>query len=221
MKLTVSQRKVAAELFVGLAVCGAAYYFAVQPLKRELQDLRTKIRAAQAKDSIAAPPDPAKVAALFESIRIKSAAIAEQGEIARSEASMFARLNELASKFSVRIDELRSTGSSAAAGAHAPAAPSPAPAPPPDPAVPPIRDTRTTYEFTARGAYADVAAFLGAIGSDLGYAVVRGVRLVPTGEATPNQLAVTIQTEHFEFDVAAMKRLASTELAPVTTGGAP
>lgn len=222
MKLASAQRKTAAELVIGLAICGAAYYFLVQPLKRELFSLRAQSQTAASKAPVATPPDPAKVASLIENIRAKCQTICQRGEIARSEAAMFSQITQIASRFSIQIDELR-VNTNARPGSTVTAAPPPGagnPAQPPDPAIPvPPKDTRTAYEFAARGSYPNVAAFLSALGSDLGYAVVRDVRISPPAEASPDQISVTVRTEHFAFDVGAVSALVDAQPASAPSGG--
>jgi hypothetical protein len=234
MKLTVAQRKMFAELVIGLSICGAAYYFLVQPLKKELAAVRAQTSATMAVATVPTPPDPAKLAAIIQSVKDKSERIAAGGVVARSEAEMFSRLGSLAKRFDVRIDELRSVSKSTISVAS-PAAPAPAPGPPAGPPggppggpidpiaglVIPPKDTRVQYEFSARGAYPSVAAFLAAIGTDLGHSVVRTVRLSPAGATDPKMLSVSVRTEHADFDVAAVNAALTAPPGPPGTPGSP
>lgn len=225
MKLSQAQRKMVAEVFVGLAMCGAAYYFLVQPLRKELMDVRAQVSAALAKAPITTPPDPAKVAALMENVKAKADRVQAAGEIARNESAMFARVSDLASSFNVRIEELRPSNKATQA-AFVPlgvATPSPGATPPAGgaialaPATP--KDSSVSYEFAARGTYPDITAFITALGSELGYTVVRGVRMNTGGGDGKSSILVNIKTEHFNIDVSAALALTSAP-AELPTGPA-
>ena len=234
MKLSIAQRKMVAELVIGLSICGGAYYFLVQPLKRELIAIRAQTSDALTKSPVTTPPDPAKIQALLRTVREKSERIVAGGDVARSEAEMFSRLGSLAGKFAVRIEELRSVSKSTFAQTPAPApAPAPAPNTPPgqpgDPSAPPIaiaKDARVQYEFSARGTYANITAFLAAIDDELGYSIVRSVRMVPVGEGESDLISVSVRTEHFDFDTTALNAIlnapavaAAPESAPPSPSG--
>lgn len=230
MKLSAAQRKIASEFVIGLSICGAAYYFLVQPLKRELIVLNTQTAEALASSPVTAPPDPAKVQSLLRSVREKADRILDNGKVARSEAEMFARLNGLAARYEVRIEELRSTAKSplsppsntgpAIEPANSPNAPGPAATP----LVPVLlKDFRVQYEFTARGSFANATAFIAAIEDELGYSVVRNVRIVPFAEGDTDVVTLSVRTEHFDFDLSALNALLGTgavAAAPEPTGNA-
>jgi hypothetical protein len=64
----------------------------------------------------------------------------------------------------------------------------------------PAGDVTVAYSISAKGSYSDVALFLRALRTGLGYSIVRSARISPYGDDQAKLVRAEIETEHFAFD---------------------
>lgn len=201
------RRQLFAHGAMGLAACVGAYMALVDGPRKQLVATRTEsialaeqVRAAESlRDQV-----PAMTAAL-DKIARDEAQMKDMGRLAREERALFAAVMSLAGANHVRIDELnpvRSVG------------PAKAPPPPPGQApAAPANDTTVGYTMVAIASYEDVTAFITAIRTELGYALIRSVRMTPVQDERIKLVRAVIETEHYSFDTSPPK-------APVADAGA-
>jgi Tfp pilus assembly protein PilO len=214
----INNRRLACEFLVAAALCASAYYLLAQSAGERLAKVRAEIAEAQAKDSARAGVgnlSEAQVRELQQTTADRIAAIRERSEPAIDEAVMFARVSELAVTHGLRVDQLspsRVTASGGPApnlppGVHA-GTPAAQPGGPVDPAAPPVaapKDSSVIYTMTLIGSYTDISAFLDGLTQRAGYSTVRSIRLSQPDLSRPDQLRAAVETEHFAFDVSAIK----------------
>ncbi len=203
-------RRLAAELAIGLALCAGAYMLVVEPLERRLLDTRHEadtLREAASGATTQAPPE--KAAAAVARTRRLAMAIEDRSAPARGESEMFGALSRLAESHRIRIDMLQPIQKQGEAGGG------------PASAVPGVGgvgggageksprvlpgDARAGYSISFVAEYADAAAFLGALQTELGFSIIKSGRITPAPEAGSKLVSVVIVTEHRGFDIRALR----------------
>ncbi|HVU63953.1 MAG TPA: hypothetical protein VHC70_08245 [Phycisphaerales bacterium] len=208
-------KRIFCEFFIVAAVCGAAYYFLVDSARAQLAKVREEVAQAQARDAVrlgVGNLSEAKVQDLRRAIAERVANIKACSAPASDESIMFVRMSQLAADHALRVEQInpaRSTQQQPQAPVPSPAGAPPAGTPAAqaaaDAAAVAPKDSSITYTLVVTGAYSDIAAFLGALPSKLGYTIVRGVRISQPNLVHPAQLRAEITTEHFAFDVSGVK----------------
>jgi len=187
-------RTVISQGVIGLAICVGGYMMAVDPVsaklataKAEEAALRAQAREAEALRDIVPQVTGASARAKAEADRIH-----EAGRLARNEQDLYATLTSIANECNVRIDQMspvRITAKGAASGQV------------PDPAAPGL-NAATGYSIDAAADYTDLTRFLRRIRTELGFAIVKTVRLTPTMDTRVKTVQAYIETEHFSFDAS-------------------
>src|SRR5438445_387647 len=72
-------------------------------------------------------------------------------------------------------------------------------------APPPPKDTSSGYTLSITGGYSGLSGFLADLSHDLGYTLIRSVRISQPDLTKPDLLRASVETEHFAFDVTAIK----------------
>ncbi len=189
------RRQLFAHGAMGLAACFGAYMGLVDGPRKQLVDARAEshsltddVRSAESlRDRV-----PAMTTALDRSAH-EEAQIRDMGRLARDERSLFAAMMSLASANHVRLDEMNPIRSTAKPG-QAPSSGQPAPAAP--------SDITVGYSMVAIAAYDDIAAFAGAIRTELGYSQIRSIRMTPVQDEHVRLVRAVIETEHYSFDTS-------------------
>src|SRR5262249_42252561 len=119
--------------------------------------------------------------------------IEQTGRYARQEQELYAALTSAANACRVRIDQMSPSKLGSGKGGHAPTGPE-MPENGPNAAV--------GYTIDATATYTDLAAFLKSIRTDLGYSLIKSVRLNPTQDTKSKMVHAYIETEHFSFDAS-------------------
>lgn len=205
-------RALIAETAIGLALCGAAYALFVDPVEHQLRSLHDKAAAlrahSQSVDSSNLAPAAVQVAkdrAAALAARIRAASLP-----AKDETRMLQDLTALAERHRVRVDDLRPAQASSLRrtarergnGEGKSAALSPVTA-------------RIGYGFSLVGGFADTAAFLAAVQTELGFATVTAVRMSTVQDPGSQLVRVQVETEHVAFDTRSL-----TEVTAETATGA-
>lgn len=199
-------RQVGVELVIGVAACAAAYVFLVQPLDRRVGEASAKIAELQAqiqRDSNQALPK-ADVESMRQQAAARGKSVAERSAFAMDENATFGSLMALASRHSVRVEQLQPGTARAQKTRPAPIA---APAAPGTPGVPevvatPVKDRRSAVSMTVIGEYGRVAAFVRSLEREMGFTTVRTVRLTPVTDGITQRVHASIETEHVWIDTA-------------------
>lgn len=208
-------RKAFAEMAIGLMVCGAVHMFLIAPQNARLARLQAEV------DSIATAPGAAPALSAEQLDRLtRSAAewadeVTRLSDAAQSETRLFTEIMTLAERSGVRIDQLQPTGQPAG---HAAAPPEQHAAAAPDAAQPasaepvPPKQGAVGYTMVVSSSYVELIGFLAALPRQIGFTVVRSVRLEPLeasdrGTAT-DLVRAEVQTEHYWFDATQLRTLA-------------
>lgn len=192
-----------AEGLIGVSVCVGAYMTLIEPMQRELVDLRATSDAQVAEQ--AATPSPIDSASFFERAGERLEVVDAACEPARNESTMYARMTGLADAVGVRIEQFQqrapaagpsrsASGASAQANAAAEAA---------------AADSTVGYTLTMIGTYGAVCEIIARLRAELGYAVVRSATLTPVSEPGSNAVIAVIESDHFAFDTAGPRALLS------------
>jgi hypothetical protein len=190
------RRQILAHGAMGLAACVGAYMVLVDGPRKQLvnahaeeQALTEQVRTAEGlRDRV-----PAMTAALDQTTR-QANDIKDMGRLAREERGLFGAVMSLAGTHHVRLDELNPakivTGPARGPGL-------------PGQATPPAAiDTAVGYTMVAVASYEDLAAFTAAIRGELGYSVIRAIRLTPVQDERAKLVRAVIETEHYSFDTS-------------------
>jgi hypothetical protein len=204
--MTAPARKPLSHAVIGLGLVVGAHLLVVEPAAKRLGAARAEIarREADAATLRAVQASLPLIDAAADRARREVDAVAAASTPARDPGALFASLAAIAASHGVRVEQLDPFEP-----------PQPAAAPGADPAVPAPRDTRLGYTMTLDAAYADLAAFLGAVQRDLGFVRITSVRITPSGEA--DRVSARVQTVHHAFEVVPGAPAAATPAAP--TGG--
>jgi len=198
------KRRLMTEAVIGAGLCLGAHFVLVDPMRQALGSTRSRIgalEAAQSAGNLGAESIP-KVLAALEQVRREAAAIEEAGRLARDEGAMFGRIQDLAQLHQVRIEHMEPRqprpGEDLLTGA--PPAARPGVAGGQGSARP--GDAALGYAISISGEFADVGAFLDALQNDLGYTVLRSVRISPGADSMSSLLSVVVETAHFAFSAS-------------------
>jgi hypothetical protein len=192
------RRQLVAQAAIGVTLCFGAYMLLadgprtrLQTARAEVQGLQAQVQGAESmRDRIPA------ITKSLEAVERESAQVNQMGKAARDERGLFAALMALAAKHQVRLDELNPTRMGPG-GAKETTAKTTGQA-----------DVAVGYSMVAVGAYENIAGFLAAVSTELGYVAVRTVRLAPEPNDTARLVRATIETEHYSFDVSAPQPIA-------------
>ena len=190
------RRQLLAHGAIGLAACFGMYMALVDGPRKQLMEAQAKralltdqVRTTEGlRDQI-----PAMSAALGKLTR-EAEDIQTMGRLAREERGLFAAVMSLAESHHVRLDELNPVKT--APGPRRPIGPA-APT-----TVPTSNDTSVGYTMVAVASYDNIAAFAAALRTDLGYSVVRSIRLTPVQDERVRLVRAVIETEHYSFDTS-------------------
>lgn len=182
-------RSLAAELVIGVALCAGAYMLVMQPLELRLAEATAKTARAQA-DALASRETAKRVDSLRQQLA-EAKAWADRVErlsvCARDEAGMLAAVMQLAGKHGVRVDEIVPSGhhdaSDVAAG----------------------KTVRAGYSLRVAATYPDLVAFLDHAPKVLGLMRIESLAIGAPSRSAGEKVQAVVRTEHFGFDVAAMR----------------
>ncbi len=188
-----SNRNVVAHALIGAAILVGSYLTVVDRNQQQLSAVRVqtaslegKVREAEAlRDLI-----PSMTGAL-DATEKETAAIKASSTPVADERALYASLMSIAASHQVRLEEVN------------PAAPQPLMLGPKTSAET-LKSARSIehsigYSIVATATYTNAAAFLRAIETDLGFSIVRSVRLSPLPES--GMIRLMLNTEHYAFDV--------------------
>jgi hypothetical protein len=181
-----AHRQAALHGIIGLGVCIGGYTLLTAPAANRLAHARAeaaRLTGEVARSGAIRDRVPAMTSELGAATR-ELATIDQRGRLARNERDLFAAITALGEREHVRIDQLAPSKSPPGAKQDAAAKPG---------------DAGVRCSMTAVASYADLAAFLRAIRSELGYSVVRSVRVTPLPDDRASAVRATIETEHFAF----------------------
>lgn len=187
-------RTVISQGVIGLAICVGGYMMAVDPVsaklaaaKAEESALRCQTRDAECLRDIVPQITAASARAKAEADRIH-----EFGRLARNERDLYATLTSIANECNVRIDQMSPVRIAAKAATPGQA---------PEVATSGL-NAATGYTIDAAADYTDLTRFLRRIRTELGYSIVKTVRLTPTMDTRVKTVQAYIETEHLSFDAS-------------------
>jgi Tfp pilus assembly protein PilO len=185
------RRELFAHGLIGVALCIGAYFMFIDSPRKKLADaqaeaegLETQVRTAES--LMGQVPALSKA---LERVDREVLAIRDMGRPAREQRGLYAAITSLAASNGVRLDELNPVAVSATLGQDQHAAQGPKPA-----------DVTIAYNMVGIGTYEQAAAFIAALRTQLGYSVVRSVRIVPVQDEHVRLVRAIIDTEHYSFD---------------------
>lgn len=205
-------RRLVCEFVVAAAVCAGGYYFLVDGAHAKLAAVRADIAKVQqdetARSGIGSLTD-GQVNDLLRTTAEKAARMRARSAPALNESTMFARLSELASANSVRIEQLnpvQTQGASAPSAGPPPGTPAAAAAASAaQDGTAPAKDIRVGYSLAVTGKYPDLTAFVSALTDRLGYTIVKSVRITQPDLHNADMLRAAIETEHLAMDLSAVR----------------
>jgi hypothetical protein len=192
-------RQLIAQAAIGLAVTVGGYMALIEPARKQLVQEREAAVAPgqQLKLGENLQREMSKMTETMHRLMRENARIAELGRPARDERDLFAAVMTLAESCNVRIDELNP----AKIGPRPAVLPA-APAAEAQPGLPAPGDVTVGYSMTAIATYDDIARFIKAMRTDLGYSAVRSVRVLPLNNDRVRAVRAVIETEHYSFETA-------------------
>jgi hypothetical protein len=196
-------RSVIAQGAIALMVCIGGYMFLVDPQATKLAAAKAQeaslLSQASATESLR-DMAPQITAALARS-KSESERIYQTGRLARQEQELYASLTSVANTCRVRIDQMSPNKLSG------PVKPGQAAQNPTD-SQDGGPNAAVGYTIDATATYSDIADFLKAIRTELGYSIVRSVRMTPTSDTRQKLVHALIETEHFSFDASPVEPVA-------------
>lgn len=196
-------RALAAQGVIGLSLCLGGYAAIVSPIKSRLASAQESLAtaSASAEQASAVEGSLATVMDRLAEAQREARAIEEAGIAARNQEVLYAAVSARAADLGIRVDEFNPLDT----GRTAPGTPvSGRPG-----------DAVLRCTLSATGSYADLAAFLHALGDEFGFGAVRAVRLSPTtGDAGGPMCHAEIQTEHYAADASPLPLAAPSEEHP-------
>ncbi len=194
-------RSMLAPIVGGLGLCIGAYMLVVDPMKTRVAALRVEADelAARAADAERRRNELPAMAAALAGARQAGARIAALGAPARDESELFAAITALAGAHRVMVERLDPRSESAPSGGRA-------------------ADTTLAYAIRVRATYADLAEFLRALRTELGFTRIRSVRLSPDKDTPDPVVLAWIETEHHSFDASPLVLTPGTDGAPAPGG---
>lgn len=233
------RRKLTSEGVIGVAITLGLHFMLVEPQHTKLVELQKRAGEIAA----AIPSKAAEIGALPRAMAVtaecqtEAALISERGRLARSESVMFTHLMQLAADHKIHIDRvdprppimpIAPPAPGAADSALSPGVARPAAGAPDSGAMvaPPRQgDAGIGYSISLTGDYSNLCSFLTALQSEVGYTLVRSIR-VQTGAGgvagtSETGVAATIETAHFAVDPSPIVIPAPPSGAPGSYAGAP
>lgn len=214
------RRRCAAEIAIGLLVCGAVQMFVISPAQQRLSAIRAQCDAAAGPGGVDMTLSAAQLADLTGAASRQAAEVRDLSSVAEVETDLFGALMAMADRTGVRIDQLEPSAPVTAASDTPQAAPPAEGAPPPEP---PPNDGAVAYSMSITATYGRLQRFLTELRRGAGFVVVRSVRIEPGDEdgqalaaRTATEGAVVrahVVSEHHWFDVSRLER----SLAPATS----
>jgi hypothetical protein len=234
-------RKCLPEFVIGVAVCGGGMMLLVDPLQSRLADAQQYVGTLQ-RTVAGFKTSPSALVEAQAKVQEAHRALEEiqaRSEIVADRTEMFSALMNLAEDAGVRVNQFQPSTprppKPPAQPAQTTATPAPTPqprgaqgarallAPPqaPPPQTPkPTFDTRVAYALSVQGAYPAIARFINALEQNVGFSVVRSIRILPTTD--PSVLLAQIETEHVAIDTKAfLQAQAEANAHKVNQGGQP
>lgn len=210
-------RRCAAEVAIGLMLCGAVQLFVLSPAQRRLEEVRAECERAAAPSETSAALSATDLTQLTSIADQQAAWVRERSRMAASETDLFSALMAIAERTGVRIDQLE-PGTPVSAAAPPVHATDPAAAPP----EPPPQDGAVAYSMSISATYGRLQRFLSELRRGAGFVVVRSVRIEPgdaeagdgreardwTADEGPPIRAVVV-SEHHWFDLSRLERTLS------------
>ncbi len=191
-------RNVIAQGAIALMVCVGAYMFLVDPSSTKLAAARADEAhlVSQASAAEALRNNAPQISAAATRARDEAQKISQTGRLARSEQELFAALSALAARSHIRVDQMTP---SKLLGTAKPTAPTATPTPEGS------ENSLTAaqgYMIDATASYSDIANFIKAVRTELGYCTVKSVRMMPTSDTRTKLVHVVVETEHYSFDAS-------------------
>ncbi len=193
-------RNVIAQGAIAFMVCLGAFMFLVDPASKKLASARAQetMLLSQASAVEALRNSVPQISAAATRAREEAERIQQTGRLARQEQELFAALSSLAARSKIRVDQLTpnkviGTNKLPGAGQSASSAPEQ-----PESSL----NAAFGYTIDATAPYSDLAAFLKAVRTELGYCLVKSVRISPTQDLNSNLVHAIIVTEHYSFDAS-------------------
>ncbi|MCX5689355.1 MAG: hypothetical protein NTV94_06135 [Planctomycetota bacterium] len=196
--MNTSQRDTLAHGVIAATVLIGAYMLVVDRLQRQLGQTRDQVAALtsqvheceQLRDRV-----PEMTQALREA-ELQAAEIRQKSIAAGSDRTLYTALTDLALRYKVHLDELNPAAASARptieSNGKVPAVPTEAAGVDVEQAI--------AFSMVATASFSNVAEFMHAIQTELGYSVIKSARILPVAEE-PGMVRATISTEHYAFDV--------------------
>ena len=207
MTSTVGNRSFAWPLAIVMAACIGAHCFLAAMPGASAASVRSRI--AQIEHEQAASADvgslsDSQVEILRRTTAERADRIRDRSSPALDEATMFARVSDLAAANSLRLEHLNPTQILQPSTPSAPASPGASSGTPTTHAEA-AKDARVGYSIAVTGAYSDLVAFIGAITNRLGFTVIKTVSISQPDLKKPDTLRALIETEHIAVDLSAIK----------------
>lgn len=184
---------------IGVSLCLGLSLGLIQPVRSSIAEMRGQIdaeRRAIAEDESRRDTLPAMKMRLSR-VQADLNAIKERSAIASSERDLYSAISTLAAKHNITLDHLTPERPREVA---APKAPASVPGFQPGAAVTPAKDVSVSYGMSVVATYPALIAFLADLEQNVGYAVVRAVRIDPTPVENTKTLNASIQVEFYAFD---------------------
>ncbi len=188
---TEQRNKIIAQTVVALSVIVGGYSLFTDPARKtlaqvqaELQNTRNTILEVETVH--ASTPDIQKAIIQLKEL---SSQVNENGRVARDRGSMFAALTTIAAQHNIIVEQIEPVESADQ------------PANVPSDNEPQIDALYQGYRINIIGQYPEVVAFVRSLQRDLGYTIVRSVRLTPTYSKDSPTVRADIETVHHAFDI--------------------
>lgn len=202
-----STRRAASEFTIGLAVCGAVYYFLIAPTERKADELHRQIVAVTKDTATGSNISVQQISELSQKTEQASRRIREGNHVAEDETDLFAAVTRLAEQTGVRIEQLQPTkvkprsapGSPTSTGQN------------PDSTVAHATEQREPFSaveasLTLTGSYAGIAAFVDQLPKSTGFTAIRSLQVEPSD--LPDVVRAQITTRHFAFTLPEIAAIA-------------
>lgn len=185
-------RSLVSETAIGVAVASGVYLVGADSLARAAAEVRARHDARYAQSVMSSDPGTLREVAF---IRQRLQHIESQSKFAADELETLSALGRIAEQSGVRIETLEQlTPAPLAAQPDAGEAASGTPQT--------IRERRIGFSLVGVGTYSQAASLIGAIQTQLGYARIESMRLVPSGDTNEPLVKINLTTHHWWFDAS-------------------
>lgn len=205
------QRDTLAHGVIAATILVGAYMLVVDRLRHQLGQTRDEVAALtlQVRDSEQLRDRVPELTQAMRRAEQQAAEIRDRSIAAGNDRALYTALTELAQKHKVRLDELNPAAASARPTIESSGKTPPVPV---DAAATEVEQA-VAFSMVATASFSNIAEFMHAIQTQLGYSVIKNARILPVSEE-PGMVRATISTEHYAFDVTPRVAAAAEGVSP-------